>query len=200
MPTSDYYDKNAKELFDKYQGVDPDIVHASWLKWLPSKSSLALDVGGGSGRDAKWLAQKGWEVIVVEPAVELAKLGRNQTNGFAVSWVDDFLPVLGKLKKYQGRFSLILVSGVLMHLSQDERIDSLQTLENLMAEKSLLVITLRHGPDSEERGFYHVEPDEIVEFAERHGLQTEIISSITDNLGRKEVTWQTVIVTKRVEG
>lgn len=95
---------------------------------------------------------------------------------------------------------MILVSGVLMHLSKDERIDSLQTLEKLMAERFLLVITLRHGPDSEERGFYHVEPDEIVKFAGRHGLQTEIISSVTDKLGRKEVTWHTVIVTKRVEG
>ncbi|MDW7773157.1 MAG: class I SAM-dependent methyltransferase [Desulfobulbaceae bacterium] len=197
---ANYYNDNAQKLFDKYQGVNPDIIHASWLKWLPSKPALALDVGGGSGRDAKWLAQKGWEVVVVEPASEFAKLGRNQTDGFSVTWVDDSLPALVKLKEYRTRFSLILISGVLMHLSQDERIDSLQTLENLMAEKSLLVITLRHGPDSEERGFYHVEPDEIVEFAGRHGLQTEIISRVTDKLGRKEVTWQTVIVTKRVEG
>lgn len=193
----DYYNFKAKELFDNYQGVDPDIVHASWLKWLPSKPSLALDVGGGSGRDAKWLAQKGWEVIVVEPALKLAELGRNQTDGFSVTWIDDSLPSLGKLKEYRGRFSLILVSGVLMHLSQNERIDSLQTLENLMAEKSLLVITLRHGPDSEERGLYHVEPEEIAGFASKHGLQAEKNSSVTDKLGRKEVTWQTVIVTKR---
>lgn len=196
----DYYNLKAKELFDNYQSVDPEKVHASWAKYLPSIPALALDVGGGSGRDAKWLAQQGWEVVVVEPALELAKFGRNQTYGFSVTWVDDSLPALVKLKEYRTRFSLILVSGVLMHLSRDERIDSLQTLENLMAEKSLLVITLRHGPDSEERGFYHVEPDEIVEFAGRHGLQTEIVSRIADKLGRKEVTWQTVIVTKRVEG
>lgn len=196
----DYYNLKAKELFDKYQTADPEKIHASWSIHLPDTPGLALDVGGGSGRDAKWLAVKGWEVVVVEPAGELFKLGREYTEGESVIWIDDRLPNLNKLEEYLHRFSLILVSGVFMHLSPDERAASLSKLVGLMADKSLMVITLRQGSDSENRGFYQVEADEIVEFANRKGLQTEFFDNLSDELGRKEVAWQTIIVTKRGEG
>ena len=73
---SNYYNHNAKQLFDKYQSLDSGKVHASWLKHLPQKPGLVLDVGGGSGRDAAWLSQRGWDVIVVEPATALFELGQ----------------------------------------------------------------------------------------------------------------------------
>eukprot|EP00362_Geleiidae_sp_MMETSP1317_P000446 CAMPEP_0201284792 /NCGR_PEP_ID=MMETSP1317-20130820/84925_1 /ASSEMBLY_ACC=CAM_ASM_000770 /TAXON_ID=187299 /ORGANISM="Undescribed Undescribed, Strain Undescribed" /LENGTH=81 /DNA_ID=CAMNT_0047606357 /DNA_START=291 /DNA_END=533 /DNA_ORIENTATION=- len=76
---SNYYNRNAKLLFDKYQSLAPDKLHANWLKHLPPKPGLALDIGGGSGRDASWLAQKGWEVIAVEPAAALMELGKKST-------------------------------------------------------------------------------------------------------------------------
>ena len=191
-----YYNQNAKKLFEKYQSAPPEKIHACWADHLPTKTGLALDVGGGSGRDAKWLAEKGWEVVVVEPAIELFKLGRKYTEGNAVSWIDDRLPSLSMLKGYQHRFSLILVSGVFMHLSYEDRFDSLRNLEGLLAENSIMVITLRHGLDSEERGFHNVAPEEIVEFADKNNLQSKVYDNLKDELGRKEVTWKTVVITK----
>lgn len=195
----DYYNQNAQEIFEKYLSVDPSRLHSNWLKYLPRKPEMALDVGGGSGRDSKWLAEKGWEIVVVEPALELANLGRKFTEGYKVSWIDDRLPVLGKLADYQRRFSLILVSGVFMHLSSGDRLDSLRTLEWLMARDSIMAISLRHGPDSEGRGFYQVDAEEIVEFTKTHALKSEVYDNLPDELGRTGVTWQTVIVTKRGE-
>jgi hypothetical protein len=32
---SNYYNRNARPLFDKCQGLDPDTLHAHWLKHLP---------------------------------------------------------------------------------------------------------------------------------------------------------------------
>lgn len=193
----DYYNLKAKELFDKYQSADPEKIHASWSWHLSDKPGLALDIGGASGRDAKWLAEKDWEVVVVEPALELFKLGRENTAGQAVKWVDDCLPDLAKLDEYRNQFSLVLLSGVLMHLSEKERRTSLLRVVELMADESLLVVTLRQGPDSEGRSFYQVPTDEIVDFAKNHGLQTKVYGNLPDELGRKEVTWQTVVVQKR---
>jgi len=195
---SNYYNHNAKQLFDKYQSIDPDKVHASWLRHLPQKSGLALDVGGGSGRDAAWLAKKGWEVIVVEPAEALFELGQKATEAYPVTWVNDCLPTLAKLQMYQHSFSLILVSGVLMHLPYQQRIDSMETFAGLMAKDSVLVVSLRQGPDSEGREFYQVPADEIVQFAENKSLQAEVTNTLEDVLKRDEVTWQTIIVEKRV--
>lgn len=193
-----YYNSNAKQLFDKYQSLDPNKVHSCWLEYLPPKCGLALDVGGGSGRDALWLAQKGWEVVVVEPAEALYAMGSKATETYPVIWINDCLPDLGKLQQYQQGFSLILVSGVLMHLSSQQRRDSLETLTGLMAENSLLVITLRQGEDSEQRDFYPVLPEEIVNFAQEKSLYVEVSDTLPDELKRDGVTWQTIILEKRV--
>jgi SAM-dependent methyltransferase len=193
-----YYNHNAKQLFDKYQSLDPDKVHASWLRHLPQNPGLALDVGGGSGRDAAWLAKRGWEVIVVEPATVLLELGQKTTEVYPVTWINDCLPILAKLQMYQHSFSLILVSGVLMHQSYQQRVDSMETLGGLMADNSLLVVSLRQGPDSEGRAFYQVPADEIVQFAEKKSLHVEVTNTLADELKRDGVTWQTIIVEKRV--
>lgn len=193
-----YYNHNAKQLFDKYQSVDPDTVHASWLRHLPQKPGLALDVGGGSGRDAVWLAKRGWEVIVVEPATALLELGQRSTEAYPITWINDCLPTLAKLQMDQQTYSLILLSGVLMHLPYQQRIASLETLAGLMADNSLLVVSLRQGPDSEGREFYQVQADEIVQFAEKKSLQVEVCDTLEDVLKRDGVTWQTIIIEKRV--
>jgi len=193
-----YYNHNAKQLFEKYQSLDPDKVHASWLRHLPPNPGVALDVGGGSGRDAVWLAKRGWEVIVVEPATVLLELGQKTTGVYPVTWINDCLPTLAKLQMYQHSFSLILVSGVLMHLPYQQRIDSMETLAGLMAKDSVLVVSLRQGPDSEGRELYQVPADEIVQFAENKSLQAEVTNTQEDVLKRNGVTWQTIIVKKRV--
>jgi 2-polyprenyl-3-methyl-5-hydroxy-6-metoxy-1,4-benzoquinol methylase len=197
MPSSKFYNQNAKRLFEKYQSITPEHIHSCWSENLPTKPSLALDVGGASGRDAKWLAEKGWEVVVVEPAKELLNLGQQFTEGYRVTWIDDCLPGLKKLKDLQTHFSLILLSGVLMHLSKVQRLDSLNTLTTLMDNNALMVITLRQGPDEEERDFYKVAPEEIIEFAKNTGLQCKVQNNRPDKLGREAVIWHTVIVAKQ---
>lgn len=193
-----YYNSKAKALFEKYQSLDPNKVHASWLDHIPLKPGLALDVGGGSGRDAGWLAQRGWEVVAVEPAEELFELGQKATDGYSVKWVDDCLPGLTKLKEYQQKFTLILVSGVLMHLPPQQRLDSLETLVSLMAKGSVLVITLRQGPDSDDREFYQVPATEIVQFAIEKTLHVEVKVALEDELKRSGVSWQVVILKNQV--
>ena len=84
----DFYNSHAEILFHKYQQLDPEKVHGSWLGRLPVKPGFALDVGGGSGRDAVWLAQKGWNIIAVEPAKALLELGEKASSAFSITWVD----------------------------------------------------------------------------------------------------------------
>jgi SAM-dependent methyltransferase len=191
---SNFYNLNAKRLFNKYQSVDSSQIHSSWLVHLPPNPGLALDVGSGSGRDAAWLAQKGWQVTAVEPAAALFELGRKATEIYSVIWINDYLPALSRLQGYRRKFSLILVSGVLMHLPYQQRVESLETLAGLMAENSVLVVTLRNGPDPEGREFYQVPADEIVQFAENNSMQVEVSDFFADELKRKDITWQTVIV------
>ncbi|KGJ97944.1 class I SAM-dependent methyltransferase [Colwellia psychrerythraea] len=60
MPAK-FYNENANELAQQYLSKTFDEVHQSWSQFLPSiiKNSNAriLDLGAGSGRDSKHLAE-----------------------------------------------------------------------------------------------------------------------------------------------
>ena len=59
-----YYSKNAETLADNYNSVPVESVHKDWLGQLP-KEGMVLDVGAGSGRDARFMAAKGLNVVAV---------------------------------------------------------------------------------------------------------------------------------------
>jgi len=97
----------------------------------------------GSGRDAKALAKRGWQVIDVEPADRLRALGQAHTIGNDISWLNDTLPSLNLVLHLSQRFQLILVSAVWMHLDHDEQQRALRVLSSLLAPGVILVITCR---------------------------------------------------------
>ena len=113
---TDVYSQKAKAFYDQYQSLTFEKVHQDWLSFLEGQSGLALDVGAGSGRDARALAAQGWDVVAVEPAAGLRELGQGATRSQSIHWVDDQLPDLGKIRKLSYRFDLILVSAVWMHI------------------------------------------------------------------------------------
>ena len=82
--------------------------------------SVTIDRNGRSRwpgiRNARALAERGWQVVAVEPADNLRQLGRAHTAGHNVTWLDDRLPSLAKVRTLSQRYSLILVSAVWMHL------------------------------------------------------------------------------------
>lgn len=197
MSILNYYNENAKRLFATYKSVDPASLHSVWSEFMPEEPGVALDVGSGSGRDSLWLAEKGWRVIAVEPATELMKLGRAAAGSKNVTWISDSLPALSRLESYQQQFGLIIVGGVLMHLSAEQRAESMETLALLMADPSLLVITLRQGADSEGRHLYHVSSKEVSEYAEKESLQVEAVVVTPDKLGRTGVQWETIVIRKK---
>ena len=75
--STDWYDNHVREAAERYEALAFPDVHNSLLALLPAaEGALALDVGAGSGRDAAWLAEQGFEVVAVEPS--RAMRGRHQ--------------------------------------------------------------------------------------------------------------------------
>ena len=188
------YNTHAQQFFNQYQSLTVEQVHGDWLPLLADKSGLALDVGAGSGRDALWLARRGWDVVAVEPASELRRLGEAATAGASVQWLDDALPDLAKIRALSYRFDLILVSAVWMHVSPSARERAFRILTELLAPSGMLVITLRHGPGDGERAFFPVSKGELDSLARQRAVISLPVRAGAgeDQLKRPEVTWETV--------
>ena len=188
-----YYSDHANDLFRFYQSADPELLNQSWSDLSPDQPGLACDIGAGPGRDAAWLAGKGWDVIAVEPADELRRLGEQHTSTQAkqqgsVTWLDDRLPELKRLRALDQRFQLILVSAVWMHLKPTEHERAMRIISELLAPDGLLVISLRHGPDDVGR-FHPFETNDIIRLAQNRALISKRDTRGIADVSRPEVSW-----------
>ena len=122
--------------------------------------STALDVGAGSGRDANWLAAKGWQVTATEPATELLNLAKQHSQE-NVTWCNAALPALEHLPKAHQQFELILLSAVWMHLPSEERPAAIKRLSELLSNTGHMYVSLRFGPSDPERPMYPVSYEQL---------------------------------------
>lgn len=189
------YNRKAQTFFTQYQSLTFEQVHSDWLPQLGSKADLALDIGAGSGRDALALAERGWDVVAVEPASELRRLGEAATVHQSIQWLDDSLPDLNEIRKLSYRFDLILVSAVWMHLPPTSRERAFRILTELLAPSGMLVITLRHGPGDGDRQFYEVSKAELDRFARHRAVMPVPLPEMrrADELRRADVWWETAV-------
>jgi SAM-dependent methyltransferase len=206
-----FYNVNATELAQQYLSKTFEEVHQSWSQFLPSiienPNARILDLGAGSGRDAKHLAElaakthntkNNIQIFAAEPAKELSQLGQKTTQDLNVKWLEDSLPALSNVTKQEISFDLILVSAVWMHISPSDRSRSIRKLANILKPGGKLVISLRHGQTDEEckqRKMHHVCADELKLLATDVGLFTKLETPKEDDkLGRAHVSWQTLVL------
>lgn len=56
--TFHFYNQNAGSLAEQYDSTTFEQVHTSWQAFWYLVGDRVLDVGAGSGRDAKWMVKK----------------------------------------------------------------------------------------------------------------------------------------------
>ena len=209
--TPQFYNANAIELSQQYLSKSFEQVHKSWSQFLPSiienPNARILDLGAGAGRDAKYIAEQAAkkhqtdnniQVYAVEPATDLASIGKQTTQNLKVKWVEDSLPALNVITKKEISFDLILLSAVWMHIPPNERTRSIRKLANLLKPGGKLVISLRHGQtedDYKNRKMFDVCADELKQLATDVGLFIKLETpKENDELGRNHIHWQTVVL------
>jgi len=194
LSTLEVYNLQADKFAEQYLSVQASDVHQAWLDAHLPENGLVLDVGAGVGRDAKYFAERGLEVVAVEPACELRARGKQLTKSCNVRWIDDALPTLSNVDSLQMRFDLIVLSAVWMHIPDSQRERAFRKLTNLLKPGGRLVISLRHGPSPDARVMYPVSLDEIKTYASKFGVVLHTFDQQVDQLQRKEVWWETVVL------
>ena len=76
--TEIFYRVHSRQYYESTRRIDPAPFLAPFARILP-KGCRILDVGCGSGRDLKWLGEKGFEVCGFERSPELAGLARRHS-------------------------------------------------------------------------------------------------------------------------
>lgn len=165
------YAEQADELVARYEAIDFPAKHRAVLPLLPAAPASAIDIGAGTGRDAAWLADRGYRVVAVEPTAALRSRAMALHPTPAIEWIDDSLPMLGRVIAQRRSFDLVMLTAVWMHLDADERRVAMVPVAELLAPGGLLVITLRHGPVPSGRIMFAVSAAETIALAEARGLR-----------------------------
>ena len=184
-----WYDINADKLTEQYERISADQLY-SWLEdYLPKKPGLALDIGSGSGRDAAWLANKGFEVIAVEPSTPMRNRAKELHVDPKIRWIDDCLPNITKVFKMGLSFDLILVSAVWQHIQSGDRARTFRKITSLLKPGGILVLTFPLTNDKGRDDVYPVNEMEIKKLSSEHGVNIALENSSDDLLGRPDKEW-----------
>ena len=190
------YEAQATVLAERYEDQALLKIHDPILALLPEVKDerLALDIGAGSCRDAGWLADRGYQVVAVEPAAAMRAEGMSRHGGPAIRWLNDRLPGLSAAHALGLSFDLILLSAVWQHVAPAERPRAFRKLVTLMKPGALLIVSLRDGPAPPDRPMFEVSLGEIEALARINGLEMLRAVPSGDGQGRADISWTHVVM------
>jgi SAM-dependent methyltransferase len=187
-----WYDDHTAEVVGRYESVDPAVAHA-WLDGLiPKAPATAIDIGAGTGRDAAWLASRGFDVVAVEPSGAMQSEGRRRHANPRIQWINDRLPELSLASALGIAFDIVMLNAVWQHVAPTNRERAFRKVTRLLRPGGLLIVTLRVGPSPPGRSMYPVSLDEIELLARNYGFKVEKVHRGSDALGREDVSWTCV--------
>jgi SAM-dependent methyltransferase len=153
-----------------YDALSPEVIYNHVIDLFPKTPSKVLDIGAGTGRDAAWFADKGHQVLAIEPVSELREAGEALHQSNRILWLNDRLPHLASVQ-VGNKFDLITLCAVWQHLPNDDRAIAIARLAALIAPDGHVVMSLRHGPGGKGRTVFPVSVDATIEAAVRCGFR-----------------------------
>lgn len=204
--TLNYYTQNALKAAQRYESADVTQLHDFLAAGLKPGGRL-LELGCGSGRDAAFMAGRGFRVVATDGCasmIEQAKrhhpeLGKHM---FKLTLPDglsnEFMPGLGV-------FDGIYAVAVLMHLSVPQIEHTVSAVNSLLAAKGRFVFSvptrrnefIADAFDSKGRRFTTLSPDGWENICLKHNLQIVQTMISKDGLGRDGIVWMNYMAQRR---
>lgn len=135
--TLEYYNTNAVNFVHGTVNVDFGETQERFLKHIPPRGRI-LDFGCGSGRDAKYFHDRGFEVDAVDGSEELCKLACEYT-GLNVKQM--LFSELAAVEEYDG----IWACASILHLSSSELRDVFLKMIKALKNGGIIYASFKYG-------------------------------------------------------
>jgi SAM-dependent methyltransferase len=188
LPSNAGYAENADFLVARYESITFEDIYGPLTAFVPN-GGQAIDIGAGTGRDAAALAARGFSVVAVEPTAEMRVHGQRLHPDPAITWCDDLLPDLSRVRALGIEADFILMTAVWMHLTEEERKRALPNLLSFLRPGGRLLMSIRKGPVPAGARMFEVPIESFVAAARSAGLELLQTLQSEDMHGRPGVSW-----------
>ena len=188
-----FYNDNAENFFNNTINADMSTTYGLFEENLSSKNGEILDLGCGSGRDSKYFIEKGYEVTALDLSPVLAAK--------ASEYIGQEV-VVGNMKDldYVNKFIGIWACASLLHLSEDEILETLKKCHTALKNDGILYASFKYGENNYEkdgRSFTCFTKDKFLNLIDELTFQCVNIFETGDvRPGRESERWLNVILKK----
>jgi SAM-dependent methyltransferase len=148
----------AEENKQKYRSFDHEKIHAPFYRNLRAvinesrsngRTVRVLDVGSGTGENARLMADMGAHVVAVEPAAAMQRFGGDLYAHQHIQLVVDAMPSLSttrELASNDNKFDVVLISASLQYVAPDDLKEALGVIAEVTKPNGLIRITYPTPP------------------------------------------------------
>ena len=189
--TLTYYNTHAEEYARLTSAADMTDNYRRFLKYVPQGGTIA-DIGCGGGRDLRYFSDHGYTAMGIDASQELCAIARRDS-GCPVTCTD-FLSW-----EPDTQFNAFWANASLLHLPYDGILEFFRTKTQYLENKGILYFAMKsdipEGPDDKGRYFTPFTEPLLADIL-RTAAGFTILDRWTnpDRLGRKDHTWETIIL------
>lgn len=188
-----FYNDNAEVFFNNTINADMSATYSIFEDNLSKKNGEILDLGCGSGRDAKHFLDSGFSVTALDLSPILAKKASKFIG-------QDVIVADMKELDFQDKFIGIWACASLLHLSEDEVLDTLKRCHKALKKDGVLYASFKYGENSYEkdgRSFTCFTRDKFLNLIEELDFYYRATFETCDvRPGRENEKWLNVILKK----
>lgn len=139
-----FYNDNAEEFFNNTVNADMSATYSLFEENLSDIDGEILDLGCGSGRDAKHFIDKGYKVTALDLSPVLAAK--------ASKYIGQQV-IIGDMKDldYKDRFIGIWACASLLHLAEDEVFETIKRCHKALKKDGVLYASFKYGENNYEK-------------------------------------------------
>ena len=191
--TQQYYNSNADLFFENTFSIDMGALYSAFEKYLP-KSGKILDVGCGSGRDALYFSELGYEVEAFDNSEKLVEMARQKT-GLNIEHKSFY--EMTAVNQYAG----IWACASLLHCEKENLVDVVLSLITALEQNGICYLSFKYGTDTREvagRYFTDMNEESMTQLLQSFNNIEILKQWITEDLRRdREEKWLNIIFKKR---
>lgn len=190
-----FYEDHHNEYFSATAQLDPSPFLTPFIEKLSPEATI-LDVGCGSGRDLRWLANQGFKPTGFEFSPGLARLARAFSDQHVIEgdFTNYAFPTL--------RFDAILLIGALVHLEHNKFSTVFLHICQALEENGLVLLSMKEGQgqhtSQDGRIFSLWQPERLEEVLYASNFEILDFSRAGSAL-QKEDIWLSYILKRPVE-